>query len=106
MSVYRLSAKLPKSETYGLQSQIRRAACSIPTNLAEGSGKGSRPEFARYLRIATGSCNELESLLLLSIDLNYLGPNETKVMIQELSEVRRMYFALWKSIIKSWSEDN
>jgi four helix bundle protein len=100
VGVYRVSANLPRLETYGLQSQMRRAAISIPTNLAEGSGKDTKPEFARYLRIATGSCNELESLLLLSIELEYLDYVDVEPIIQEVSEVRRMYIALWKTVRK------
>ncbi len=66
---YAFSAALPDTERYGLRSQIQRAAVSVPTNIAEGSGRGTDPSFLQFVRIAIGSLNELETLVLLSQDL-------------------------------------
>ena len=75
-SVYAATKPFPSGERYGLTSQVRRAAVSIPANIAEGSGRGSDRDFARFLRIAIGSANEVEYLLQLSKDLGFL-PEET-----------------------------
>ena len=72
LDVYRATAVFPREELYGLTSQIRRATVSIAANIAEGSGKNTRPDFARYLQIAIGSASEAEYHLLLSRDLGYL----------------------------------
>ena len=73
--VYRLAARLPAIERYGLAAQLRRAAVSIPLNIAEGFGRTSRREFARFLLIANGSLRELQTLIELVAMLEYLGEN-------------------------------
>lgn len=73
LAVYRASGSFPKDELYGLMSQIRRAAASIPTNIAEGSGRGGDRELVRFLHIALGSANELEYQLLLAKDQKTWG---------------------------------
>ena len=72
LAVYQVSARFPADERFGVTSQIRRAAVSIPTNIAEGSGRGGDTEFARYLQIALGSASEVEYLLILAKDLSYI----------------------------------
>jgi four helix bundle protein len=72
LAVYKATQSFPKSELYGMTSQIQRAAVSVPTNIAEGCGKDSDAELGRYFKIAMGSSSELEYLLLLAHDLNYL----------------------------------
>ncbi len=71
LAVYQATTSFPKEELYGLTSQIRRAAASIPANLCEGCGRNGNAEFARYCSIALGSANELEYHLLLAHDLNF-----------------------------------
>src|SRR5690349_11476327 len=75
LSVYELSKTFPKDELYSLTNQLRRAASSVPANIAEGCGKNSQGDFARYLSVALGSANEAEYFLLLSKDLKYLPEN-------------------------------
>jgi len=72
LEVYKVSATFPKTETYGLTNQLRRASSSIPANIAEGCGKNSKLDFANFLNISLGSSNEAEYFLLLSRDLNYV----------------------------------
>ena len=72
-SAYALTAHFPKEEIYGLTSQIRRAASSIPANIAEGCGRNGEAELARFCQIAMGSASELEYHLLLARDLKYLN---------------------------------
>jgi four helix bundle protein len=88
--VYELTGRFPKSEQFGLTSQIRRASSSIPANLAEGCGRNSDRELARFARIALGSANELDYHLLLARDLGYLTPADHKRAIDELAELKRM----------------
>ena len=70
--VYTLTQTFPKDELYGLTNQMRRAAVSIPSNIAEGAARSSRKEFAHFLSIARGSLSELETQLLISVDLGFL----------------------------------
>ena len=72
LEVYKATLEFPKTEVYGLVSQMRRAASSIPSNIAEGSGRGGDAELARFLRIAMGSASELKYQLLLARDLKYV----------------------------------
>jgi four helix bundle protein len=71
--IYKVTAQFPNHELYGLTSQMRRAAASTPTNIAEGCGKSSEAELARYMQISMGSVSELEYQLLLAHDLTYLN---------------------------------
>jgi four helix bundle protein len=72
-AVYALTRGFPAEETYGLVLQLRRAAVSIPSNLAEGAGRDGRKEFVRFLSIARGSLSELETQLLIAADLGYVA---------------------------------
>jgi four helix bundle protein len=88
--VYKATDVFPKQELYGLINQIRRAATSIPTNIAEGCGKTSDADFGRYLQIAMGSSSELEYLLLLAHDLAYLPDEPFQSLSNQLIEIRKM----------------
>jgi len=94
LEVYRLTVGLPPEERFGLASQLRRAAASVPTNIAEGSKRQSNPEYARFLNVAEGSLAETEYLLMLSKDLGFLLPEACASPLSEISEIARMLNAL------------
>ncbi len=96
--VYALTRTFPREEMYGLTSQIRRAAASIPANIAEGSGRRSDGELRRFLQIARGSASELEYHLLLARDLGFLGSPHYATVETNVAEVQRMLTALVKSL--------
>jgi four helix bundle protein len=90
LRVYQEARSFPKAEVYGLTSQMRRAAVSIPSNLAEGHGRGSQAELVRYSRIALGSTSELQYQLLLCRDLGYLSDEMHAELTERADYVRRM----------------
>ena len=84
---YVLTKAFPKEELYGMTSQIRRASSSIPANIAEGSGRGTKKDFVSFLRIAQGSLRELETHLLLSIDVDLTNVDTVTPLLSEISSV-------------------
>jgi four helix bundle protein len=96
MGAYRYSAGFPKSETYGLASQFRRAAVSVPANIAEGFRKSGRQDKVRFMNIAQGSLEECRYYLILACDLEY---GENKILMPLLEEVSRMLDAYAKAIL-------
>jgi four helix bundle protein len=90
LEIYRASAQFPASEMYGLTSQIRRAAASIPANIAEGCGRETDAELRRFLHIAGGSTNELEYHILLALDLDYISAEIHSAINASITEIRRM----------------
>lgn len=88
--VYKLSAKFPKEEMYGLTSQIRRAAVSIPSNIAEGCGRQYKKETIQFQYIARGSQYELETELYLSHDLGFISAQELDTILQLLTDCRKL----------------
>ncbi len=90
LKVYGVTTKFPKEEMYGLTSQMRRSSISIPTNIAEGCGRNRDTELNRFFEIAMGSASELEYLILLARDLNFLGKEECNMLMNEITEVKRM----------------
>lgn len=88
--IYVLSETLPQTERYAFTSQLQRAAVSIPSNIAEGSGRGTNKDFCHFLDIAISSSYELESLLLIGIDLNYFTEEKVSVSIDSLHELQKM----------------
>ncbi len=93
LAVYQATRTFPKDELYGLTSQIRRSCSSIPANIAEGCGRGSDPELARFLQIAMGSACELEYHLLLTFDLQILVEDTYETLAAEVIDVKRMLTA-------------
>jgi four helix bundle protein len=98
LKVYRVSARYPKTELYGLVSQMRRAAVSVPANIAEGFKRASRPDKARVLNIAQGSLEELRYFLLLAKDLGY---EEDLGVAEELDKVARLLDSYRSKIVSS-----
>ena len=94
LRLYERSRNFPKEEFYGLTSQLRRAAMSIGANLAEGCGRQTTLELARYVRIAMGSASELDYHLLLARDFGFLKSNEHSDLSAELTTIRKMLTAL------------
>ncbi len=90
VEVYRVTEQFPKSEQFGMTSQIRRAAASVPTNIAEGCGRGSRSELVRFCQIAMGSASELEYLLLLANEVGYLSSDDYSKVFPRAIEVKKM----------------
>ncbi len=100
-AVYKLSSSFPKEEKYGLTTQIRRSAVSIASNIAEGAGRNSNKEFIYFLSIANGSSFELLTQIYLSKRLNLSSEEETKPIINQISEVCNMNYSLQKSLTKT-----
>jgi len=94
LNVYGATVGFPVEERYGLTSQLRRATASIPTNIAEGCGRGSDQDFARFLQIAMGSASEVEYLLLLALDLKFLDNAVHGSLHSGAEEIKRMLSAL------------
>jgi len=98
LSVYRETLSLPKDEVFGVTIQLRRAAMSIATRIAEGSGRASNVDFALDLRKAAAGCNELEYLIVLARDLTYWKPEIADQLISDTVEVRKMIHGLLRKM--------
>ena len=97
--IYKATSSFPDNEKFGLTSQIRRASLSIPINIAEGSGRNSRKEFANFLQIAIGSTSEVECELLLAKELNFLTEEKFSYLNNEISEIKRMLSSFRKALL-------
>ena len=98
LQVYRSTQTFPREELFGLVSQIRRSAASIPANIAEGVGRKSDAELARFLHISRGSASELEYHLLLAKDLQFLSPKTFEELSRITEEVQRMLTSLIQQV--------
>ncbi|HNR08238.1 MAG TPA: four helix bundle protein [Saprospiraceae bacterium] len=96
LKIYGTVISFPPEELFGLRSQMRRSSSSIPTNLAEGCGRNSNPDFKRFVNIAIGSTSELEYQLLLAKDLKYLNEPTFIELTNNVIEIRRMLISLYK----------
>lgn len=97
-SIYQLTGDYPDNEKFGLISQMRRSAVSIPSNIAEGAGRNSNKEFAQFLSISLGSAFELETQLILSQRLGFI--NNTNEILEELDEICKMLNSLKQRFTK------
>lgn len=98
LAIYRLTEGFPDRERYGVVSQLRRAAASVPTNIAEGSKRAGPAEYARFLNVAEGSLAESDYLLLLSRELGYARPEAVEPLRAEAEELSRMIHALRRKV--------
>lgn len=96
-NIYKLTAKFPAEEKYGLTSQLRRASVSVSSNIAEGSTRWSKKDQARFYEIAFGSLIETLNQLILSNDLNFINEEDLKIIKEEIDNISRMLNALHKS---------
>jgi four helix bundle protein len=103
--VYRSTGAFPKTEAYGLTSQLRRASASIPANIAEGCGRSGDTEFGRFIRISLGSATELEYHLLLSRDIGLLDPNTHNRLPAEARRIQGMLAGLKRALKRRPSTD-
>lgn len=97
--IYKQTADFPKTEIYGITSQIRRAALSIPTNISEGCGRKSDKEFANFINIALGSALEVENLLIISNDLNFLSDSVFEELEREINLIKRKLYSLHRKLM-------
>ena len=98
LDTYRATKGFPKDELFGLTSQMRRAAVSIPSNIAEGFNRSYTKEYQRYLSIALGSCGELETHVEIACDLAYLGVDEKEQLLKNIGHEARMLRTLIKKL--------
>ena len=98
VDVYKITQDLPKEETYGLISQMRRAAVSIPSNIAEGFNRFHNREYRQFLYIAIGSCAELETQIEIAFDLNYLDEASKNTLLEIIDHESRMLRNLIKKL--------
>jgi four helix bundle protein len=94
LRIYEVTASYPRDEVFGLTSQTKRAASSIPANIAEGCGRGGGADFARFLQIAQGSASELQYHLLLAHDLGFIAETRYREVERQAEEIKRMLTAL------------
>jgi len=98
--IYKVTKSFPRREDYGLTSQLRRCAVSIPSNIAEGYGRNSRNEYIRFLQIASGSLYELQTQLEIAANLGYLKKDEFELLYESTREVERMLSVLIRRLIE------
>lgn len=96
--IYNLTKNFPKEELYGLATQMRRSAISIPSNIAEGSARNHNKEFIQFLYVALGSCAELETQLIISLNLGFINNETLESFMEKIKDIRNMLIGLIKSV--------
>lgn len=99
LEVYRVTNMFPKDEKFGLTSQLRRCAISIPSNISEGAGRATNNQFRYFLEIAMGSCNEAQTQLELSFRFNYLSKQDADKMLDEGYQIYKMILAFYNTLL-------
>ena len=102
--VYKITRDMPAEELYGLTSQLRRAAVSVPSNIAEGYGRGSRRDYIRFLKTARGSLYEIQTQLILAVDLELLDESDVSPIWSETDQCAGMLHKLIESLSNSESQ--
>ena len=95
-AIYEITSKFPDYEKFGITNQIRRAVVSIPSNIAEGSGRNSDKDFSKFISYSLGSSYELETQLLIALDLNYIPENDLEKLLNELTVIQKMLNKLYQ----------
>lgn len=98
VDVYEIMKSMPREELYALTDQIKRSAVSIPSNIAEGAGRNTDADFARFLDISNGSSNELETQLILANRLGFLSTNQVESVYPDIQRIQKMNFNLLKKL--------
>ncbi len=98
LEIYKITTTFPQDERYGLVSQMRRAAVSIPANIAEGAGRDTQTELARFIHIASGSTSEIEYHLLLAHDLGYISAEKYPHLEQSITEIKKMLYGFERTV--------
>ncbi len=98
LDIYKSVSGFPKEEIYNLSSQLKRCATSIPTNIAEGTGRFTQKDFANFLQISLGSAHELEYLLILSNELNFIDKQLFDNLFKQVNEIKAMLISLVKKV--------
>lgn len=97
-TVYQITSSFPTEEKYGLTSQMRRSAVSIPVNIAEGAARKSKKEFIQFLYISLGSMTELDTLVLISSELEFITKDDSVKLITELDSIGKIIFGLIRTL--------
>jgi len=100
VDVYQALANMPNDEKYGLSSQVKRSAVSIPSNIAEGARRDTNPQFSHFLNIAYGSSYELQTQLIISERLNFISSEVNESLLEKLNEVQKMVYVFKENINK------
>ena len=96
--IYKMTALLPREERYGLASQLKRCAVSIPSNISEGSGRATNPHFKYFLEISMGSCNEIITQVELAQRLKYISKSITDKLIDEANQIYKMILGFYNTL--------
>ncbi|MCF6182070.1 four helix bundle protein [Lutibacter sp.] len=98
--VYKITSNFPPSEIYGITSQIKRSAISIPSNIAEGAGRNTNKDFSRFIAIALGSSFELETQFIIASELNFIAEEDVEELILRLNKIQKMLVNFQKHLNK------
>lgn len=104
VEVYKATSKFPKEEIYGLTSQIKRSAISIPSNISEGAGRNSNKEFIHFLGIANGSSYELQTQLIIANKLNLISDETLASLLKPIEEIQKMTYTFQNTLQKQYLE--
>lgn len=96
--IYRLTLGFPRDEMFGLSHQLKKCAISVPSNISEGAGRGTNPQFKHFLEIAMGSCNEIQTQVELAFRFNYIKKEQADKLIDETFQVYKMILSFYNTL--------